>query len=362
LTADLVADFEKRFPGPAVIRMALRRPASGFSTTVLFGPSGCGKTTVLRCLAGLERPEQGRIELGGEVWFDADRAVSVPPQRRGIGYLSQDYALFPHLTVGQNIGYGLSKLPPDRRRDLVGNLLGRFQLAGLQDRMPRQLSGGEQQRVALARAIARKPRLLLLDEPLSALDGPTRHELRRELRQLLAVAAVPTVLVTHDAVEAMTLADYVVVMDRGEVRQGGSVAEVFCHPADLTVARIVGVETVLRGRVVQVEDGLAKVMVGPIEIVAFSASAITGEVDVCIRPEDVTLQRQSTVQGGIRNRWRAEVRSVVAEGALLRVTLDCGFPLIAVITKPTVEELELREGQVLTALVKATAIHLIPRS
>jgi len=173
--AELAAEFEKHFPGGTVIQVELRRPADAFSLTVLFGPSGSGKSTTLRCLAGLDRPERGTIRFGDEIWSDAGRGIFLPPQRRRIGYLFQDYALFPHLRVAQNIGYGLGKIAAAARRRRIEEITALLGLAGLEDRYPRQLSGGQQQRVALARALVCRPRLLLLDEPLSALDAPTRE-------------------------------------------------------------------------------------------------------------------------------------------------------------------------------------------
>lgn len=362
MTPELLARFRKRFRAGAGVAADLRGPADRAWVAVLFGPSGCGKTTTLRCLAGLERPDEGRITCGGATWFDAGRRVFLPPQRRDVGYLFQDYALFPHLSAARNVGYGLSGLPAADRRRRVGELLDRFGLAGLGDRYPHQLSGGEQQRVALARALARRPRLLLLDEPLSALDDPTRDRLRPELRRLLVGAGVPAVVVTHDRREAMTLADHLVVLDGGQVRQQGTVGEVFGRPADLGVARIVGVETVLPGRVVRAEDGLAVVRVGPAEVVARPAAGGTEAVYVCVRAEDVVVQRGEPGASSARNRLPGVVRSVTPDGPLVRVGLDCGVPLAALVTRPAAEELGLREGVAVVALLKAAAVHLLPRA
>jgi molybdate transport system ATP-binding protein len=360
MSGEFAARFVKRF-GPTVsVRLDLVRPADRPTVTVLFGPSGCGKTTALRCLAGLERPDEGRIAFGSETWFDAERRVLLPPQRRGVGFLFQDYALFPHRTAAGNIAYGLGHLARAERRRRVNETLDRFGLTGLGGRYPRQLSGGQQQRVALARALVRRPRLLLLDEPLSALDDPTRDRLRDELRRELAHSAGPVVLVTHDRREATALADYLVVMDGGTVRQQGPVAEVFSRPADLGVARIVGVETVLPGRVRRVEDGLAAVAVGDVELLGVGRAKEGDEVYVCVRAEDVTLQRGDAGTASARNRLAGVVRSLVRDGPLVRVVLDCGIPLTAVVTRPSAEALDLREGTAVAALVKATAIHLLP--
>src|SRR6266705_514146 len=258
-TVELIAEFEKHFPGGPVIQVELRRPADAFSLTVLFGRSGSGKSTTLRCLAGLERPERGTIRFGDEIWFDAARGIFLPPQRRRIGYLFQDYALFPHLRVAQNIGYGLGKIAAPERRQRIEEITTLLGLAGLEDRYPRQLSGGQQQRVALARALVCRPRLLLLDEPLSALDAPSREDLRRQLRHWLVALRLSTIMVTHDRIEAFALGDHVAVFEAGRVRQSGSVQQVFSAPVDLAVARIVGIETIERGSIVQMADGLATV-------------------------------------------------------------------------------------------------------
>jgi molybdate transport system ATP-binding protein len=356
----LTAEFEKHFRGGPVIRATLTQLADSFSITVLFGPSGCGKTTILRCLAGLERPEQGFVRCGPETWFDAAGQVFLPPQRRGIGYLFQDYALFPHLTVARNIAYGLANLSRADRGRKVAEIVALLHLTGLEDRYPAQLSGGEQQRVALARAVVRRPRLLLLDEPLSALDAPTREQLRRDLRRLLAELATPAILVTHDRTEALALADQVIVLDRGVIHQCGSVHDVFAEPADLAVARIVGVETVEPGRIVRIEEGLASVAVAGLELLALANAAVGEEVFVCIRAEEVVLQT-GPVHSSARNKLSGTVSWLMPEGPLVRVGLDCGLILTALVTRPACAELELREGARVTALLKVPAIHLIPR-
>jgi molybdate transport system ATP-binding protein len=363
MNAELAADFEKRYPGGPTIHAALRCPCDGPAVTVLFGPSGSGKTTVLRCLAGLERPERGVIRFAADTWFDAEHGIALPPRQRGIGYVFQEYALFPHLTVAGNITYGLPRsLAQMERKQRLGELTAMLDLTGLESRYPRQLSGGQQQRVALARALAPRPRLLLLDEPLSALDAPTREQVRRELRHLLADLRLPAVLVTHDRVEALALGDYVAVLDRGRVCQWGPVPEVFTRPADLAVARIVGVETVEPARIVRLEEGLAEVVVGGARLVALAEGACLGDAYVCIRAEDVLLEKGLTPPSSARNRLAARVRSLDREGPLVRVGLDCGFPLAALITRQACLELDLHEGDAITALVKAPAIHLIARA
>jgi molybdate transport system ATP-binding protein len=357
MTLELAADVTRRFPGGPLIRAALTVPAGRFSVTALFGPSGSGKTTLLRCLAGLDRPDEGYARFGDETWFDAEAGIHLPPQRRGIGYLSQDYALFPHLTVADNIGYGLGSVAAAQRRRRVADMIDLFGLGGLEDRYPRQLSGGEQQRTALARALVRGPRLLLLDEPLSALDTPLREPLRRELRRRLAEAGVPTVLVTHDRVEALSLADAVLILDAGRVRQRGPVGRVFRHPADAAVARIVGIETIQPARVLAVADGRATVAVGAARLTA-AAAKVPPECYLCIRAEEVGLARADA--GGEVNHLPGVIRAVVNEGPMVRVELDCGFPLVALITRQACEALAPREGDGGAALVRPEAVQLVP--
>jgi molybdate transport system ATP-binding protein len=358
--AILTASFRKQFPsGPEIVATDLHIRGG---VTVLFGASGSGKTTILRCLAGLERPESGTILFGKENWCDVERNCFQPPKKRGIGFVPQDYALFPHLTVASNVSYGLDELPAAERTARGVETLHWLGLDGLENRLPRELSGGQQQRVALARAVVRRPRLLLLDEPLAALDTPTRLRLRGELRQLLRQLGIPTILVTHDRIEALALGDDVVVLHDGRNVQHGAVPDVFSRPANLAVAEIIAVETIQLGHILGVRDGLATVAVEAARLTALAAGlpADVREVYVCIRAEDVILMREDTIQSSPRNRLAATVRALTREGPLVRASLDCGFPLTALLTRPACEELDLREGGQLIALVKAPQVHLIP--
>ena len=358
MTGALFADFERRHDSGAIVRATLGNSAGSSAITVLFGPSGSGKTTILRCLAGLDRPQSGIIRLGDHIWFDSAKKIHLRPQQRGVGYLFQEYALFPHLRVGQNIGYGLPREVRQRRVEELVELLG---LVGLNDRYPHELSAGQRQRTALARAVAPKPRLLLLDEPLSALDAPTRLSLRGELRRLLTQLAIPAVVVTHDPIEAVALADNAVVLSNGTVLQDGPISEVFSRPATPAVARIVGIETIEPGNVERVQDGLATVRAGDVELLALAGEIRPGPVYLCIRGEEVILERGQSTQSSARNRLVAKVTRITPEGAMLRVGLDCGFDLTALITRPASEQLGVQEGQTVTALIKAPSIHLVAR-
>jgi molybdate transport system ATP-binding protein len=362
MAARLVARFRKRLGDRFAVEADLSLGTGGGPVTVLFGPSGAGKTTVLRCLAGLLRPDAGLVRWDDETWFDADAGVSVPPQRRRIGFVFQDYALFPHLTVRSNVGFGLPAGGPGRE-ERVAELVRLLELGGLEERRPEQLSGGERQRVALARALAPHPRLLLLDEPLSALDAPSREPLRAELRRRLVGLGIPTLVVTHDRTEAIALGDQLAVLIEGRVRQTGPVPEVFGRPADLAVARAVGVETVVPGRVVGESGGVVTVEAHGVTIAAAAPEvAARGDVFVCIRAEDVMLETGAPSRGSARNHLRGRIRALVPEGPLVRVLLDCGFPLSAIVTRPAAEDLALRESDEVTAVFKATTVHVVPRA
>ena len=225
--------------------------SAGDGVAGLFGPSGAGKTLTLQCLAGLIRPDAGRIVVGDRVLFDAALGVDLPPQQRRVGYVFQGYALFPHLTVADNVSFGLRDRPRVERARRVADVVQRLGLAGLERRYPRELSGGERQRVALGRALAIEPALLLLDEPLSALDAPLRRALRDELRALLSEVGTAAVVVTHDFTEAYRLADRIVVYDGGRVVQSAPRAELLWQPASESVARIMGIPNLLHGTVIK---------------------------------------------------------------------------------------------------------------
>ncbi len=360
MAAALTAEFTIRFPGGAGVSAALRVAGNAAPVTVLFGPSGAGKTTVLRCLAGLERPQQGRIRFGDETWLDTERGICLPPQQRGIGLLSQEYALFPHLTVAGNVEFGV-RGPRAGRPARALAILEALGLQGLTTRSPAQLSGGERQRVALARALASSPRLLLLDEPLSALDAGTRESLRRELRRVLVGCGVPTLVVTHDRLEALALGDRMAVLVDGRIRQTAAVHEVFSRPVDALVARTVGVETVVPGRVVGAVDGLLMIEVAESTLTACDPGGAPHEVLLCIRAEDVILERGAAARTSARNHFPVRVASLTPEGPLVRVTVEGPFPLAALITRPACEDLALAAGDTVTAVVKATSVHVIPR-
>jgi molybdate transport system ATP-binding protein len=363
MTATALAfDLLRRIPGGPTIRAALEHAPEDGLVTVLFGPSGSGKTTVLRCLAGLDRPDEGFIRCGGETWFDARSRRFEPVQQRRVGLLFQDYALFPHLSVEENIGYGLARLDRRERAERVLSVSRLLRIEEYLGRRPGQLSGGQRQRVALARALAPAPQLLLLDEPFSALDAPTREELRGEVRSLLLRAQVPSIVVTHDRVEALALGDRMAVLAAGAVRQGGRGGDVFSAPADLVVAKVVGTENVAPARILGREDGLAVVEVGSAKLLAVDPGPWEGEAFACIRAEEIVLERTPDAVTSARNQLLGTVQAVIPEGALVRVILDCGFRLVALVTRQSIERLGLAQGSAAAALIKAPAIRLVPHA
>jgi molybdate transport system ATP-binding protein len=361
MATEMIVDVEKslgeRFVLAAKFRMALN-PAA---VLILFGPSGSGKTTLLRCLAGLESPGRGRIIFGEHTWFDATSKQCVVPQRRQVGYTFQEYALFPTHTVAGNIGYALSALPATERTRRIEEVIRLLQLEGMEEVKPNRLSGGQQQRVALARAIARRPSLLLLDEPLSALDVPTRVKLRGQLRDLLRRLAIPSIVVTHDWEEALALGDEMVVLKDGKVLQQGTPQQIFNLPKDVEVAKIVGMETVIPGRIAHAADGLVTVEANGVKLLAVSQDVVGSDVFVCIRAEDVVLEPVGSGATSARNHVPAIVQDVVSMGALVRVDLESGFPLSAIVTRSALEDLHLAPGVKVVAAIKAGAVHLISR-
>jgi molybdate transport system ATP-binding protein len=313
-------------------RLDVAFEAAGGTTAVL-GASGAGKTLTLRTLAGLLRPDSGRIALDGRVLYDAGAHVDVAVRRRNVGYVFQAYALFPHLSVAGNLGFGLRGRPRREIEDRVSELVTLLALQGLEERRPAQLSGGQQQRVALGRALAPGPRLLLLDEPFSALDAPTRAALTEDFLALRAAVDVPAVLVTHDVAEAYALADHLVVLGAGSVLQHGPKAAVFHHPATPEVASLLGVRNLLPGTVVDSRGGTATLDVGGLAVTAGSTLRPGRRTTVGLREHHV----HATPADGpgnatlVREVDRGIARSLVLRldgGAELRAAALVGGPAV----------------------------------
>jgi len=278
----------------------------------LFGPSGAGKSLTLRCLAGLLRPEAGRIVLDGRALFDVTTGVDIPPRRRRVGYVQQHYALFPHLTVAQNIAYGLFKRPRVEQETRVAEMIRLMRLDGLETRRPNRLSGGQQQRVALARAMVIEPEVLLLDEPFAALDGSIRGRLQNELLALQHRFRIPTLLVTHDLAEAYALSDRLAVFDGGQVLQVGHKDGVLRRPATRTVARFVGTKNIFDTQVVNTDRENVTLAWGRHFIQSPANNLQAGQqVAFCIRPEEVMIVRPDRP-------LRPGLRENIVEGQLVR--------------------------------------------
>jgi len=315
----------------------------GREVVALVGPSGAGKTTLLRAVAGLAKA-RGQISVNGTTWLDSERGVELPPEERSAGFVFQDYALFPHLTVRRNVEFG--------RNARADGLLERFGLARLADAKPRELSGGERQRVALARALATDPAVLLLDEPLSALDAHTRNEVRGELQGLLREASRPTIVVTHDFEDAATLASRVGVLVEGRVRQIGTPAELVAAPADPFVATLTGAN-VLSG-VARRFAWLTELELSSGERIR-STDAIEGAAVALVYPWDVTLSLTAP-DDSAQNHLEGAVASLVPVGNRVRVRVG---PLTAEITSDSADRLGLKVGDRAVASFKATATRLL---
>jgi len=312
-------------------------------TVAVLGPNGAGKTTLLRALAGLV-PVTGHVELDGEVFDDSSTGRHIPTERRNVGLVFQDHVLFPHMTVLQNVAFGVRRDSAQVARTWVDR-------AGLGDKagaMPRDLSGGQAQRVALLRTLATEPRLLLLDEPLSSLDVSVRAEVRRELSRQLAGFRGVRILVTHDPLEAMALADRLVVLEQGKIVQTGSPAEVTARPRSRFAADLAGVNLLRgqgRGRHVELEGGA----------MLTAAEAGEGDVFAVIHPRAVALYTVKP-EGTPRNVWRGRAEDLDLQSERVRVRLSGTVPLVAEVTPSAVRELHLDAGAEVWVAVKATEI------
>jgi molybdate transport system ATP-binding protein len=336
------------------LRLEVELAVATGELVVLLGPNGAGKTTLLRALAGLVPLDRGRVVLDGLVLDDSATGEHVATERRPVGFMFQDYLLFPHLSALENVAFGLrarglGRAEAHRR---AAAWLERVGLAAHAGSRPRALSGGQAQRVALARALVSDPRLLLLDEPLAALDAATRTELRRELRRHLASFAGTRLLVTHDPLEALALADRLVVLEEGRVTQTGPPAAVSARPRSRYVAELVGIN-LYRGRA----DGTAVELEGGGRLVA--ADGHRGEVFAAVHPHAVALHRHRP-EGTPRNSWPGTADALEVVGDRVRVRMSGTVPVVAEVTPAAASELRLADGGPVWATVKATEVVVYP--
>ncbi|MCD6243186.1 ABC transporter ATP-binding protein [Candidatus Bathyarchaeota archaeon] len=320
---------------------------------VVLGPTGAGKTLLLELIAGFHRPDSGRI------WIDNMDVTFLPPEKRGVGFVPQEYMLFPHMTVFENVEFGLKvrKIPKAERERRVEQTLEFMGLSHLRDRLPMTLSGGEQQKTALARALVIKPKILLLDEPLSALDTNTRKKMQNELKKLHEELKVTTIHVTHDQIEAFILANRLAVMKDGTIIQTGSPEQVFRRPKDDFVARFVGFENLFDGKIVENKEGIAKIDIGGVFVEAITKKS--GNCIVGIRPDDIIISK-SPLKSSMRNVLRGKISDFIDMGSLISLMVKVeGLSFVALITKRSFIEMKLERGKEVYISFKASSIHII---
>jgi len=333
---------------------------AGSGVTVLFGSSGAGKTSILRAIAGIITPEQGRITLGGKVYFDSDAGISLPMQERKIGFVFQDHALFPHLTAEQNVLYGARAGSRHSARERVRDLLQTLGIQKTAPRYPRELSGGEQQRVALARALATDPLIMLLDEPLSAVDVATRSRLLEEISAIQHRSGIPFLYVTHNHSEAVRLGNTMIVIDEGKVVQEGSPLEIFNAPRTAPVARVVGAENVFGGRILrhQPEDGMTEIDITSCLIEApYNNLPVGSHVTIGIRSDDIIVSRERLTQTSARNVLPGVIKHILRDFDRVELVVSCGVDFKVNVTQATVRILGLEVGTEVYLLIKARAVH-----
>ncbi len=330
--------------------------------TVLFGPSGAGKTTILQSIAGIVAPDEGRIDLGERVYFDSETGTNVPIQRRRIGFVFQDYLLFPHLTAVQNVAYAIRLATPKGRRDRASELLDLLGIAYASDRRPHQLSGGEQQRVALARALGSDPAILLLDEPLSALDATTRVRLLGEIVELQRKSKIPFLYVTHSPADVVRAGDSVLILNAGRIVQEGKPAEVFNAPRDLAVSRAVGSENIVAGRVQEHNEraGISVIDLGECQLViSYIALPKNAPVTIGIRSDDIIVSRERIGQTSARNLLEGTIKHIVQDGPGADIVTACGVDLKVRVTAQALDALDLKPGVKVYLLIKASSCRLL---
>jgi molybdate/tungstate transport system ATP-binding protein len=318
---------------------------------IFLGPSGSGKTMLLELIAGIWSPDSGKIYINNK------DVTMLPPEKRGVGFVYQNYMLFPHKTVFENISFGLNirKVEKNEINTKVEEMLELFSISHLSNRLPRTLSGGEQQRTALARALIIHPSVLLMDEPLSALDRSTKEELIVELKNIPNKFNTTIIHVTHNFDEALQLADRLAIMKNGTISQVGNIDEIFRHPKDKFVADFVGTENIIKGVARDGQDNLTTIDTG--NILIESTEKKTGNVHLTIRPEDITLSVEKVVTSA-RNVFKGNIKEIYDLGTIIKLNIDVGEPLVLVLTRQSFKDLELNIGKQIYVYFKATAVHV----
>jgi molybdate transport system ATP-binding protein len=341
--------------------------APGF--TILFGASGSGKTTLLNCVSGLTAPDDGRIAVGERVLFDSDSPLNVPVAKRRVGYVMQDLALFPHLTVEQNVEYGLAHLPRAARKDKAGSMLREFGIEHLRQRRPDKISGGERQRVALARSLVTEPCVLLLDEPLAALDAVTKSKILSDLRRWNEAHGIPILYVTHSREEVAALGERVLVLEEGRIIAQGTPHEVMRAPVQESVAQLAGFENIFDATVYLIHEDRGTLtcrLVGPAgKSVLLETPLIRAEAGshlrVGIRAGDILLAIAKPVGLSARNVIAGRLVSIERRDMLISARVDCGVEMEVYLTLAARDALDLREGSEVWLVIKTHSCHLMQK-
>lgn len=365
ISSELEVRIRKRFLNPegSFILNVHFRALAGF--TILFGASGAGKTTLLDCIAGLSQPDEGRVAVGGEDLYDSEKKRDVEAWQRRIGYVFQELALFPHLTAQENVAYGLQALPPAERQARTGNILQTFRIEHVRDRRPAEISGGERQRVALARALVTEPRALLLDEPLAALDRPTKSHILADLRQWNQNHRVPILYVTHSSDEVFALGDEVIVLDAGRIVAQGPPHEVMRAPRLETVAQLSGFENIFDTVVTALHEDrgtmTCRLGTGDVELETPLVGAKVGSrLRVGIRAGDLLLAAQSPKGLSARNVVPGTIRRLDQRDVIVSAFVDCGGTEFEVhLTLAAREALKLAPGKKVWLVAKTHSCHLM---
>lgn len=318
---------------------------------VILGPSGSGKTLLLELIAGIWQVDSG------DIYMDQENITWTPLDKRGVGFVYQNYMLFPHKTVFENIAFGLNMKKMDKKevKTRVNEMMNTFNISHLAHRLPRTLSGGEQQRTALARALIISPKVLLMDEPLSALDRKTRDDLILLLKDLHREFDITLIHVTHNFDEALALADRIAIMKEGKISQVGDSTEIFRHPKDKFVADFVGVENIIKG--VARKDGEKMTLVDTGNISIYTTEPKEGPVHITVRPEDIILSNKK-VETSARNVFKGNITEIIDNGALIKLTVDVGEPIVVFLTRQSFIDMELNIGREVWTYFKATAVHV----